>query len=60
MTEFWLRYDGMVFTDDLGVIAAITDRGDLSEALRQSLASGEVFIAGDLSSARRRRTWYRR
>ncbi|MDQ4104557.1 MAG: glycoside hydrolase family 3 protein [Actinomycetota bacterium] len=35
-----LRFDGMVFTDDLGAMAAITDRVDLPEAVRRSLAAG--------------------
>jgi beta-N-acetylhexosaminidase len=35
-----LGFDGMVITDDLGAMAAITDRVDLPEAVRQSLAAG--------------------
>lgn len=35
-----LRFDGMVFTDDLRAMAAITDRVDLPEAARRSLAAG--------------------
>ena len=35
-----LRFDGMVVTDDLGAMAAITDRVDLPEAVRRSLAAG--------------------
>jgi beta-N-acetylhexosaminidase len=35
-----LRFNGMVFTDDLKAMAAITDRIDLPEAVRRSLAAG--------------------
>lgn len=35
-----LGFDGMVVTDDLGAMAAITDRVDLPEAVRQSIAAG--------------------
>lgn len=35
-----LRFDGLVFTDDLGAMAAITDRVGLPEAVRRSLAAG--------------------
>ncbi|MDQ4009207.1 MAG: glycoside hydrolase family 3 protein [Actinomycetota bacterium] len=35
-----LSFDGLVFTDDLAAMAAITDRVDLPEAVRQSLAAG--------------------
>jgi beta-N-acetylhexosaminidase len=35
-----LRFNGMVFTDDLKAMAAITDRLDLPEAVRRSLAAG--------------------
>ncbi len=35
-----LAFDGLVFTDDLAAMAAITDRVDLPEAVRQSLAAG--------------------
>lgn len=35
-----LGFDGMVVTDDLGAMAAITERVDLPEAVRRSLASG--------------------
>jgi beta-N-acetylhexosaminidase len=35
-----LRFDGLVFTDDLSAMAAITDRVDLPEAVRRSLAAG--------------------
>lgn len=35
-----LGFDGMVLTDDLGAMAAITDRMDLPEAVRRSLAAG--------------------
>jgi beta-N-acetylhexosaminidase len=33
-------FDGVVFTDDLAAMAAITDRVDLPEAVRQALAAG--------------------
>lgn len=33
-------YDGVVFTDDLAAMAAITDRVDLPEAVRQALTAG--------------------
>lgn len=33
-------FDGLVFTDDLAAMAAITDRVDLPEAVRQALAAG--------------------
>ncbi len=35
-----LGFDGLVVTDDLGAMAAITDRLDLPEAVRRSLAAG--------------------
>ncbi|HSL08152.1 MAG TPA: glycoside hydrolase family 3 N-terminal domain-containing protein [Pseudonocardiaceae bacterium] len=35
-----LGFDGLVVTDDLGAMAAITDRVDLPRAVRQSLAAG--------------------
>ncbi|MGH3933832.1 MAG: glycoside hydrolase family 3 N-terminal domain-containing protein [Pseudonocardiaceae bacterium] len=35
-----LGFDGLVITDDLAAMAAITDRADLPEAVRQSLAAG--------------------
>ncbi|MDQ4094011.1 MAG: glycoside hydrolase family 3 protein [Actinomycetota bacterium] len=35
-----LGFDGLVFTDDLAAMAAITDRVDLPEAVRQALAAG--------------------
>jgi beta-N-acetylhexosaminidase len=35
-----LGFRGLVVTDDLGAMAAITDRVDLPEAVRQSLAAG--------------------
>jgi beta-N-acetylhexosaminidase len=35
-----LDFDGLVFTDDLAAMAAITDRVDLPEAVRQALAAG--------------------
>lgn len=33
-------FDGVVFTDDLAAMAAITDRVDLPDAVRQALAAG--------------------
>ncbi len=33
-------FDGLVFTDDLAAMAAITDRVDLPDAVRQALAAG--------------------
>ncbi|MGH4009837.1 MAG: glycoside hydrolase family 3 N-terminal domain-containing protein [Pseudonocardiaceae bacterium] len=35
-----MGFDGLVVTDDLAAMAAITDRVDLPEAVRQSLAAG--------------------
>ena len=35
-----LRFNGMVFSDDLRAMAAITNRVDLPEAVRRSLAAG--------------------
>ncbi|MGH3835975.1 MAG: glycoside hydrolase family 3 N-terminal domain-containing protein [Pseudonocardiaceae bacterium] len=35
-----LGFDGLVVTDDLGAMAAVTDRVDLPSAVRQSLAAG--------------------
>lgn len=35
-----LGFDGLVVTDDLGAMAAITDRVDLASAVRQALAAG--------------------
>jgi beta-N-acetylhexosaminidase len=35
-----LRFHGVVFTDDLGAMAAITDRIDLPEAVRRALSAG--------------------
>ncbi|MGH3916893.1 MAG: glycoside hydrolase family 3 N-terminal domain-containing protein [Pseudonocardiaceae bacterium] len=35
-----LGFDGMVVTDDLGAMAAITERVDLPDAVRRSLAAG--------------------
>lgn len=35
-----LHFNGMVFTDDLKAMAAITDRVDLPDAVRRSLAAG--------------------
>lgn len=34
------RFDGMVFSDDLGAMAAITDRVDLPEAVHRALSAG--------------------
>jgi len=45
-----LGFDGLVLSDDLGAMRAITDRVDLPEAVRASLAAGvdmALWVTGD-------------